>query len=194
MDAGRSRPARSQIEGPMMGEGRGVETVRVWVNVVTKVAIARPRRRRVALVVRRRVLGGCPRPMLLPTAAAAGAAAGAAARALGRPSAPNVNRRDGPSRPERRAEQNAALSDKLSRQEAPPHVRARNISQGSAAPRRRCDDRATSGRRLPFTAPQKIRRAKLESGRVKRDRAAGSRASPAPGLRRSHVGPRRAAE
>ena len=38
----------------MMGEGRGVETVRVWVNVVTKVAIARTRRRRVALVVRRR--------------------------------------------------------------------------------------------------------------------------------------------
>ena len=37
-----------------MGEGRGVETVRVWVNVVTKVAIARTRRRRVALVVRRR--------------------------------------------------------------------------------------------------------------------------------------------
>ena len=194
MDAGRSRPARSQIEGPMMGEGRGVETVRVWVNVVTKVAIARPRRRRVALVVRRRVLGGCPRPMLLPTAAAAGAAAGAAARALGRPSAPNVNRRDGPSRPERRAEQNAALSDKLSdkRQEL-PRTCARNISKGSAAPRRRCDDRATSGRRLPFTTPGRYGGLKLES-RVKRDRAAGSRASPAPGLRRSHVGPRRAAE
>ena len=193
MDAGRSRPARSQIEGPMMGEGRGVETVRVWVNVVTKVAIARPRRRRVALVVRRRVLGGCPRPMLLPTAAAAGAAAGAAARALGRPSAPNVNRRDGPSRPERRAEQNAALSDKLSDKRL-PRTCARGISP--RAPRLLADDATTerpAGDASRFTTPRRYGGLKLES-RVKRDRAAGSRASPAPGLRRSHVGPRRAAE
>ena len=193
MDAGRSRPARSQIEGPMMGEGRGVETVRVWVNVVTKVAIARPRRRRVALVVRRRVLGGCPRPMLLPTAAAAGAAAGPrrvrwVVRA--RPMSTAATDRRVPSA----APSKTLPSQTSSQRRGSPHVRARNISQGSAAPRRRCDDRATSGRRLPFTAPQKIRRAKLESGRVKRDRAAGSRASPAPGLRRSHVGPRRAAE
>ena len=125
-----------------MGEGRGVETVRVWVNVVTKVAIARPRRRRVALVVRRRVLGGCPRPMLLPTAAAAGAAAGAAARALGRPSAPNVNRRDGPSRPERRAEQNAALSDKLSDKRLPARARAEYLPglRGSSQTMRRPSD------------------------------------------------------
>ena len=193
MDAGRSRPARSQIEGPMMGEGRGVETVRVWVNVVTKVAIARPRRRRVALVVRRRVLGGCPRPMLLPTAAAAGAAAGAAARALGRPSAPNVNRRDGPSRPERRAEQNAALSDKLSDKRL-PRTCARGISP--RAPRLLADDATTerpAGDASRFTSPRRYGGLKLESS-VKRDRAAGSRASPAPGLRRSHVGPRRAAE
>ena len=192
MDAGRSRPARSQIEGPMMGEGRGVETVRVWVNVVTKVAIARPRRRRVALVVRRRVLGGCPRPMLLPTAAAAGAAAGPrrvrwVVRA--RPMSTAATDRRVPS---------AAPSKTLPSQTSPqtrgsPHVRARNISQGSAAPRRRCDDRATSGRRLPFTTPGRYGGLKLES-RVKRDRDAGSRASPAPGLRRSHVGPRRAAE
>ena len=193
MDAGRSRPARSQIEGPMMGEGRGVETVRVWVNVVTKVAIARPRRRRVALVVRRRVLGGCPRPMLLPTAAAAGAAAGAAARALGRPSAPNVNRRDGPSRPERRAEQNAALSDKLSDKRL-PRTCARGISP--RAPRLLADDATTerpAGDASRSRPPRRYGGLKLES-RVKRDRAAGSRASPAPGIRRSHVGPRRAAE
>ena len=162
MDAGRPRPARSQIEGPMMGEGRGVETVRVWVNVVTKVAIARPRRRRVALVVRRRVLGGCPRPMLLPTAAAAGAAAGAAARALGRPSAPNVNRRDGPSRPERRAEQNAALSDNSQTSSqtrgSPARARAGHILRlrgSSQTMRRPSDQRETP----PVHDPRKIRRA-----------------------------------
>ena len=140
-----------------MGEGRGVETVRVWVNVVTKVAIARPRRRRVALV-RRRVLGGCPRPMLLPTAAAAGAAAGAAARALGRPSAPNVNRRDGPSRPERRAEQNAALSDKFSDKRLPARARAEYLPglRGSSQTMRRPSDQRETP---PVHDPRKIRRA-----------------------------------
>ena len=183
--------ARSQIEGPMMGEGRGVETVRVWVNVVTKVAIARPRRRRVALVVRRRVLGGCPRPMLLPTAAAAGAAArgrgacaGSSERAQCQPP-----RRTVASRAPRRAKRCPLrqLSDKLSDKRL-PRTCARGICEELLL--HDAHDRATSDE--GDTTPGRYGGLKLES-RVKTDRA-GSRASPAPGLRRSHVGPRRAAE
>ena len=193
MDAGRSRPARSQIEGPMMGEGRGVETVRVWVNVVTKVAIARPRRRRVALVVRRRVLGGCPRPMLLPTAAAAGAAAGPrrvrwVVRA--RPMSTAATDRRVPSA----APSKTLPSQTSSQDKRLPRTCARGISP--RAPRLLADDATTerpAGDASRSRPPRRYGGLKLESS-VKRDRAAGSRASPAPGLRRSHVGPRRAAE
>ena len=79
--------------------------------------------------------------------------------------------RDGPSRPELEGaapSKTAALPSQTSSKRLPPHV-----------PR-------------VHDPPEDTEGFKLES-RVKTDRA-GSRASPAPGLRRSHVGPRRAAE
>ena len=136
-------------------------------------------------------LQGCPRPMLLPLRLRQGLRRGRGA-ALGRPSAPN-NRRDGPSRPERRAEQNAALSDNSqtsSQTRGPPHVRARGPAL--AAPRDDATTERPAGTPPVHDPPEDTEGFKLES-RVKTDRA-GSRASPAPGLRRSHVGPRRAAE